>query len=167
MAARPSRNLHLIDAENLGRSPRPSRDEAELVHSTYLDLVGCEAPDHAVVACNHGAAIEVGSAWAGARLLLASGKDGADNALLDVLAREDVPRRYDGVVVGSGDGIFVDAVLELRASGVAVTVVAPPEALSRRLALAATAVVPFVAPEPRSPAPAMGLLVPSALRSVA
>ena len=109
-----------------------------------------------VVACNHGALLNTGCAWCGARLLARSGKDGADHVLLDVLETEDVVARYDGVVLGSGDKIFVDAVVALRGDGLEVTVVAPPESLSRRLAMVASRIVPFVGRSPQDP-PALGM----------
>ena len=59
--------------------------------------------------------------------------------------------RYDGVVLGSGDGIFVDAVLGLRKGGLDVTVVAPPEALSRHLRMVANRIVAFADLPPEGP----------------
>jgi len=156
----PDRQLHLIDAENLGQDPRPTALAASAVRATYNQLVGRQACDHVVVACNHGALLNVGCAWLGARLLARSGKDGADLALLDVLATEDVASRYDGVVLGSGDGIFTDAVIELRRSGLDVTVVAPLESLSRRLRMVASRVVSFADLSPEGP-PAASALVAS------
>jgi len=154
MFSRPQRRLHLIDAENLGREPRPSAADAASLCRAYADLIGCDAPDHAIVACNHGAALAIGTAWPGARLLVRSGTDGADRRLLDVIAFEEVPSRYDSVVLGSGDGIFVDAVLALRLAGIEVTVVAVPGTLSKRLALAANEIVFFPTIPPLVPAAA-------------
>jgi hypothetical protein len=99
--------------------------------------------DQCVVACNHGVAADVGYGWPGVRLLWRSGRDGADLALLDVLLEESVAERFSHVVVASGDGIFTDPVSRLGRHGVHVTVVANRGQLSRRLELAAAAVVYF------------------------
>jgi hypothetical protein len=155
-ATHPKRQLHLIDVENLAREARPSLLTAATVRDTYEVLVEPEAADHLVIACNHGALLNIGCAWCGARLLTRSGENGADHALLDVLETEDVATRYDGVVLGSGDKIFVDAVATLRSNGMEVTVVAPPEGLSRRLAMVASRIVPFVITSPQDP-PAVGI----------
>jgi hypothetical protein len=70
-------------------------------------------------------------------MVVGSGPDGADLALLEVLAEHDVEGRFDAVVVASGDGIFTDAVSELAGMGLSTLVISRPEALSRRLRLAA------------------------------
>lgn len=78
-----------------------------------------------------------GLGWKGSRLVARSGENGADLALLEVLARERVEERFDEVVLVSGDGIFTDVVAALSAAGVHVTVVARREACSNRLRMAA------------------------------
>lgn len=129
------RTLHLIDIENLVGSPDPTacqvrevRDHYEGRYVRYGDLV--------VVACSHHAFGSVAWEWPCARHIPRSGKDGADLALLGVLAGEDVAERFQHVVVASGDAIFTDAVARLGMQGVSVTVVARHESLSRTLRLA-------------------------------
>ena len=95
------------------------------------------------VACNHGAFAPVRFGWPEAKLRLRSGEHGAELELLDVIAREHVQDRFAEVVVGSGDGLFTDAVARLGNLGVEVTVVANRRALSRRLRFAARHVVIF------------------------
>ena len=112
------RRLHLVDIENLVGTPRPSSREVALVKSVYEGLGLCLDSDLVVVACNHGAAASVVEGWAGARYLLRSGENGADYALLDVLANESIEARFREVVIASGDGIFAEAVARLEASGV-------------------------------------------------
>lgn len=134
---RPSRTLHLIDIENLLADPRPGIEAVRLARRSYNAQVGIGEHDLVVVACNHGCALRVGIAYCGARLAVRSGPNGADLALLDVLAEHDVGARFDAVNVGSGDGIFASAVAALRALDVATLVVSRPEALSAALRLAA------------------------------
>ncbi len=130
------RTLHLIDIENLTGSSSPSaeqvRDCRELYEASFVgdfDLV--------VIACSHHAFPAVGWEWRRARHILRSGQDGADLALLDVIALEGAAERFESVVVASGDGVFTDAVARLGTAGVHVTAVSRPESLSRRLRLAA------------------------------
>jgi hypothetical protein len=128
------RTLHLIDIENLARWPRPSRSRVlEIAHS-YAELMPIDDLDHVVIACNHGAALDVGIAWpTPRRLLVRSGPNGADRALLDVIEHEGVDARFDRMVIGSGDGMFATAASQLAATGVEVTAVGPSSGMSRLL----------------------------------
>lgn len=135
-STRRERTLHLIDIENLTGSASPTPGEVRDCRDVYESaFVG--ANDLVVVACSHHAFRAVGWEWTKARLLLRSGDNGADLALLEVLASEDVAKRFDFIHVASGDGIFADAVARLGAAGVTITVVSRPESLSAALRLAA------------------------------
>jgi NYN domain len=152
----PTRRLHLVDVENLLGRARPTAEEARVCRDEYAERVAVQPDDLLVVACNHGAAFAVGLGWSGARLLLRSGQDGADLALLGVIARESVEDRFAAVVVASGDGRFADAVALLGRRGLDVTVVSKTRGLSRRLELAAKHVVLWdVPPSPAYPAAVM------------
>lgn len=129
------RALHLVDIENLTGQARPTVEEVVGCYHEYKALI--RGHDLVVVACNHGAFPAVAWGWPDARRLLRSGENGADTALLEVLRHERVEERFEAVIVASGDGIFTEAVARLGALGVPVTVVSRPEALSRRLRLAA------------------------------
>ena len=135
------RKLHLVDIENVTGSARPSRAQIEAFRSTYDELGLMQDGDLMIVACNHGAAIEVMQAWLGPRLLIRSGPDGADLAPLGVIANENVVARFGEVVVCSGDGIFAEEVARLASAGLATTVVSRVESLATRLMLAAGSVV--------------------------
>ena len=138
------RTLHVMDIENLLGDARPSdaRVHAAWVH--YQELFDVSNPNQLVVACNHGAACVVGCCFgASARLLVRSGRDGADEALLDVLTYEAIDSRFRQVVIASGDGIFVESVKELIEAGVHVTVVARRNSLSNRLREVASRVIYF------------------------
>jgi hypothetical protein len=148
--------LHLVDIENLVGCPRPTTAEATICRHAYNDRAAVQPNDLVVVACNHGAAIAVGLGWSGARLLLRSGPDGADLALLDVIAHESIEDRFAAIVVASGDGRFADEVARLGSVGLDVTVVSTGRALSRRLELAAKHVLLFDA----TPPPAVSSALP-------
>jgi hypothetical protein len=151
----PIRRLHLVDIENLTGCPRPTLAETTTCREDYDECAGVGPDDLVIVACNHGAVLAVGFGWRGARLLLRSGQDGADLALLDVIAHEGIEDRFAAIVVASGDGAFADAIARLGILGVEVTVVSNGRALSRRLRLAAKHVVIFDAePVPAHPAAA-------------
>ena len=151
------RRLHLVDVENLVGTPRPTATEVLACRQHYAELVKPACGDLCVVACNHGAGAEVGFSWPGVRRLWRSGPDGADLALLEVLTGESVSDRFEDVVVASGDGRFAEAVAWLAGCGVRATVVANRRSLSRRLELAATAVVLFDAEFPPAVSAAVGL----------
>ncbi len=145
------RALHLIDIENLIGLARPAMTEVIACHAAYRPLI--RPGDLVVVACNHGAFPAVGWGWPGARLLVRSGENGADQALLDILRYERVEDRFETVVVASGDHIFTGAVAWLAGIGVSVTVISRSEALSRRLRMAACQVLevsPLVAVCPQA-----------------
>jgi NYN domain len=131
------RILHLIDLENLLGSADFSREEAACVHRGYLQVAPFGAIDQIVLATSHHAAASAWFGWpATARRLVRSGQNGADLALLRVLASESVASRFDRVVIGSGDGIFAYEAARLQTAGVAVTVVTLQAALSRQLGFA-------------------------------
>ncbi|MGA7436095.1 MAG: NYN domain-containing protein [Solirubrobacterales bacterium] len=131
------RAFHVIDIENIIRNPRPTLNEVRQAKETYLAADHYRSGDLVVIACNHGAASAVAFGWPEARLILRSGKDGADLALLQALDEGDIPNRYSVTIVASGDGIFADAVSLLGRQGVEVTVIYPTDGISRRLEMAA------------------------------
>lgn len=136
MKEHPERSLHLIDIENLTGSSSPSPEGVRWCQLAYEALhVG--PLDHVVIAYSHHAAPNVRWEWRRARHLWRSGKNGADLALLQVIAQEPVVGRYNSLFIASGDGIFTDAVARLGEQGMDVTVVSRPESLSRSLRLAA------------------------------
>ena len=133
-----SRALHLVDVENLLGTPRPDPNAVGPLARLYGEVAGLGPRDHVVLASSHCCAAAVWFTWPdGVRRLLASGPDGADNALLAVLASERAAERFGRVVIGSGDGIFAEAAARLQAVGREVTVVCGEGALARRLRMAA------------------------------
>jgi hypothetical protein len=136
----PGRRLVLIDIENVAGG---TITVCEQVHDAQAALTGAlaldDGVDHIVVACGRDSATCTGFAWEGnRRFVFRPGIDGADLKLLEILETENIADRYSEVLLVSGDGIFTDAVATLERQKVAVTVVSRPEALSRRLRLAAS-----------------------------
>lgn len=74
-------------------------------------------------------------------MLLASGIDGADLALLDVARPvEAIAGSFERVVIASGDGIFAGLATDLRRAGLVVCAVSRPESLAVKLRQAASVV---------------------------
>lgn len=130
------RAIHLLDVENLLEGPDFTELEMMALMETYSVVSGRHRHDHVVIATCHRAAL---AAWFGcpeARRLVRSGPDGADLALLDVIARESLHHRYEQVFIGSGDGAFAEQAARLQRFGTNVSVVSREAALSRRLRFA-------------------------------
>jgi hypothetical protein len=109
-----------------------------------------EPGDHIIIAAHPVLLFSASEAWPGARLLPGHGPDGADLALLrSVPDATGIAGRFAKVIVGSGDGIFVDFVRACRLQRVDVGVVARQGSLSDRLRRAAS----FVCPLPDGGAP--------------
>ena len=134
------RTLHLIDLENLAGGSAASSADIEIALDGYERLAPFGADDQRVVACGKRLVFPAKDRWPGALVRRARGIDGADRLLLDAADPADVAGRFDRVVVGSGDHIFTDLVLELDRQAVGVCVVSRPEALSSRLRAAAPVV---------------------------
>ncbi|MDX6326191.1 MAG: hypothetical protein QOK15_2545 [Nocardioidaceae bacterium] len=134
------RRLILVDIENVIGGECSTEARARWAHRRIEDEIGGLPTDCVVVAVDASGLTSVGWEWDRARRLIGYGENGADLALLDVL-NENVDRRFERVVIASGDGIFTEPTVELTGRGVDVTVVAHECALSGRLRLAASRVV--------------------------
>jgi hypothetical protein len=130
------RAIHFLDVENLVGAPLPLAVDVEATRRAYEQAVPIGPRDLVVVATSHVAALPVWRSWPDARRLLRSGPDGADLALLQAIENEDVGRRFNRVVVGSGDGIFAEPCARLQAEGCKLTVVSRARSLSRALRFA-------------------------------
>ena len=125
------RALHLVDIENLAGAAREYRCSAGEALAQYRALAGVQEGDHVVIAAGGVMAFRAGHLWAGARVVAARGVNGADLALInEVSIPESIAARFDRVVIGSGDGIFVESINALRRQGIPVGVVAPIGGLS-------------------------------------
>lgn len=138
------RRLHLVDVENLVSTTRVWPRLVRQCRCRYLDVAKPGESDLVVVACSHHVAKVVGFEWPGARLVVRSGQDGADLALLEAWKDLSVDKSsFAEVIIASGDSIFVPLALELARTGVRVTVISRTENLALSLRLAAGTVVTF------------------------
>ena len=128
------RTLHLIDIENLMGG---SFDDAPMIERSlqhYRLAANYTKGDQAIIGCDARLLLSVHQAWPGAFRAVGRGPDGADRAILSAVAAEDVARRFQRVVLGSGDGIFAPLVARLGRRGVRVETVSRRIALSGKLA---------------------------------
>jgi len=143
------RTLALVDIENLYGDCSPqspygpiTEQDAAALKRVVESLYDCpETP--AVVASSHAVAKTVMWGWPEAGRRWRSGADGADLALLNEYTPAEIAERFARVIIASGDGIFTDFVAECGRLGVRVDVLSRPEALSKRLALAAGNIYTF------------------------
>jgi hypothetical protein len=131
------RRLVVVDVENIAGGPCKTEAAVAWVRQRLAQVGALASDDMVTVAVDECGLAAVAWAWEGARPVYGHGRDGADNALLEVLA-DRIPQRYGAVVLASGDGIFTEAVSALVAHGVDVTVVAHEISLSNRLRAAAS-----------------------------
>lgn len=134
------RALHLVDLENLAGWGAVDVDRLADLAGVLYRLGGVRHGDHVVVAANPRQLVAASGAFPGARLLVGRGADGADLALLEGRTALEVVRRYDRLVVMSGDHIFADLAHSVRRWGRPVHVVSHPDALSWRLRRASSSV---------------------------
>jgi hypothetical protein len=137
------RTLHLVDAENLALT---SNCTIEGVRDSYLKYSGLfedASDDLRIIACSHHNATAVFFGWSGlaSQPLMRSGENGAELALIEACISQVDRLNVSHVVIGSGDGLFVDLVLELQNRGIEVTVVGVEGHTSARLRLAANHVI--------------------------
>jgi hypothetical protein len=131
------RRLVVVDIENVVGGAVMASEQASSAHLSIEDAVGLADGEQVVIGTSHVGVLATGLGWRGPRIVVRSGENGADLALLEVLTGERVEERFDEVVLVSGDGIFTEAVGALGALGVRVTVVARADSCSNRLRLAA------------------------------
>jgi hypothetical protein len=126
------RTLHLVDVENLLGDPHSSEAAVRMVLARYRRM-HLRSGDQVVIAANPQMGVKAKMAWPEALVRWAVGPDGADNALLAEAQPDDIARRFDRLVVASGDHIFAQLVKDVKARGVAVLVVHRRGSLSNDL----------------------------------
>jgi hypothetical protein len=141
------RALHLIDLENLVGGPDADCAAVDAALEAFVTAAVVGPYDLVVVAVNHRiyrrACLSLDRGW---EVKLASGPDACDHVLIAEAPVDWVADRFDRLVVGSGDAIFIDLVTAVRRLSTPVWVVSRRRRLSRRLASTASQVVSL--PEP-------------------
>jgi len=133
------RTLVVVDIENIMGGPLRGADVMADAYEQLLRSVLVRENDHLIVAANHRLAVDVKIAWPACRVIAGGGPNGADEALLAELSDVAwISERFDRVIIGSGDGIFVGAVHALRSAGLPVGVISRGGCLSGALRRAAS-----------------------------
>jgi hypothetical protein len=127
------RAYHLVDIENLLALTHGIPVCAD-ARSLYNSVTGVEDDDLLFIAADHSRWFDLKVAFPGAEVRPGYGTDGADLALINGIDLELVARRFDTVVIGSGDNRFIDVAYRARHFGLNVVVVSRPASLSRSLA---------------------------------
>jgi hypothetical protein len=124
--------LHLVDVENLAGDAYPTTDRALAVLHDYATSAGHCDGDLAFLAANrhllHSIVFDLPFAC---RPSTASGPDGADLALLDAAPPAWVCRRFDRLVIGSGDHVFAELAEAALAAGLEVAILTRPGSVAR------------------------------------
>jgi hypothetical protein len=116
----------LVDLENLlGDDPRVATGAGvQAVIAELVERAGIVPGDLVYVACNPALAAIASPYVGGWHLQVRTGRDGADLALLEVVADHDwLVRSADRLVVASGDGAFTDLVQRCNHDGLRTEVV--------------------------------------------
>jgi hypothetical protein len=128
------RTLHLIDIENLIGDPWATGPRVADAYEAALVEADYRPGDLVFVAANRWMLGELGFApHTPCTLLVAHGEDGADLALLAHAAPEWVAKRFDRMVVASGDGIFAARARACADLGVQVEIVCGVGKVSKQL----------------------------------
>lgn len=135
-----TRRIILIDVENFNGGPIATPSHAQWCRRMVDHWIQPMPSDLVVLAAEASTVTNLHASWRGCRILAGWGSDGADNRLLEVM-EEDLPQRFTELVLVSGDNIFAEKISQLAAQGLPTTVYSHSESLSKRLQLAATAVV--------------------------
>lgn len=135
------RRLVVVDIENVLGGAVLAAGQSVEAHRAVQGVVALTGCEQVVIGTSHIGVLATWLGWRGPRIVVRSGENGADLALLEVLTEERIEERFDELVLVSGDGIFADAVAALGAVGVSVTVVAHRTGCSRRLQMAASRTV--------------------------
>ena len=127
--------LHLVDVENLLGTPWFTWHAVADLRRAYDSVSAASDRAHYVVGTSAGRnLIEAGLGWRQGQWVFSKGKDGAERAILSEFTLANAIR-YDRVVIGSGDGIFVNLAAALQSVGAEVCVVSRRRSLSKALSL--------------------------------
>lgn len=133
------RKVHLIDLENVVGSGDVIERAVRRARATYMATGVVAAGDHVMIGVSHRNVLAAGLGWPEARRVVRSGPNGADLALQEVMATEQLDSRFGACVLVTGDGGFAHPVAALVGLGLPVGVIAPKGRFSSALKLAASA----------------------------
>lgn len=128
-----SRAMHLLDVENLFALEHDQQVPCD-ADRIYRSIAPVGPGDLMTVAADRSRWVSAKAAFSSAQVRPGRGVDGADRALIEYTDLAHIARRFDTLVIGSGDHAFIDVAYRARVLELRVIVVSRPGALSRRLA---------------------------------
>ena len=133
------RTIFLGDIENLAYNQQLGGllpEDVQWASAAVWSAIRHFSPQE-VIASSHYFAKNIWFSWGrNPRRLVASGPNGADHKLLEVIYNEDLHTRYDTVIIGSGDAIFAHPAAHLIAQGLNVIAIHGTGGASKKLQLA-------------------------------
>lgn len=116
------RTAYLLDIDNLAGSGQATQPDVLAVVKAFEQECRPGVNDQVYCAATAMAAFHLKALRPGYTVLVGRGQDGTDRRLLDLAEPNHMAKRFQRVVVGSGDGIFAPLVSALRARGLKVSV---------------------------------------------
>ena len=136
----PTRRLILVDVENVCGKGELSCGDVKMAKQEVIEKLHPTDEDLVVIGTSHKMnLLACGTEWRGPRQVLIEGHDGADRALIEAVKDYRLDT-FASVVLVSGDGIFADITLKMRAMQTRVIVAAEKIRLSGKLANVASAI---------------------------
>ena len=126
------RQIHLVDIDNLTGGPSKDQQLHSEIREWYDIHSDRREEDLCFVGMSHYSAIAASKAWEGAKLVWASGQDGADLALINLLEETNFSS-VSRLCLGSGDWIFKFALSPFISRGVKVGICCRENSLSNQL----------------------------------
>jgi hypothetical protein len=127
------RTAYFLDLDNLVGTGQPSANQIHRVLDEFERLCKPCRGDQVFCAGTAISAYHCADYRPNYRVAVGRGKDGADRRLLELGDPEHVSRRFQRVVIGSGDGIFAGLALEYMTRGIQVELLVGKGALANNL----------------------------------
>jgi len=132
------RTAYFLDLDNLAGTGQPSADEIHRVLDQFEHVYKPCQSDQVYCAGTAISAYHCADYRPNYRVAVGRGKDGADQCLLELGDPDHVSRRFQRVVIGSGDGIFASIAREYTSRGMRVELLVGKGALANNLYRAIT-----------------------------
>lgn len=127
------RTAYFLDMDNLSGSGQPTSEQVRCVLDEFERICRPCKSDQVYCAGTAITAYHCADYRPNYRVAAGRGKDGADKRLLELGDPEHVSRRFQRVVIGSGDGIFANIAREYARRGLKVELIAGKGGISRSL----------------------------------
>lgn len=136
-----TRTAFFLDMDNLTGTGQPTSDQVQAVLNEFERICKPCHLDQVYCAGTATTAYHCADYRPNYRVTAGRGKDGADKRLLELGDPDHVSRRFQKVVIGSGDGIFADVAHEYKTRGMTVQLIIGKGGLSNVLKRAVSASV--------------------------